>query len=86
VSGLVRKNLMVDAEEVAALALARGTSESDAVRHAVAEALAAEEIVGALAELHQARAFADTPRARRLYGPPVTIDYRTRRVRPTLPR
>src|SRR5262245_27615950 len=79
---LVRKNLIVDADAVAVLAAARGTSESDAVRHAVAEALAAAEAVAALAELHQLRAFADSPRARMLYGAVPTIHVQSSRVRP----
>jgi mevalonate pyrophosphate decarboxylase len=47
-----RKNLMVDDEKVKALAKAKGTSESEAVRDAVAFALAAEEIAAAIRELH----------------------------------
>jgi hypothetical protein len=56
---LVRKNLMVDAEAVRALARERGTSESEAVRDAVAFALASHEIVAALKGLHQVGAFTD---------------------------
>lgn len=90
-SKLVRKNLMVDAEEVAALAAARGTSESDAVRFAVSEALAAEETVDALAELHRMSAFADSPHTSMLYGEIPALDPETLRVRhpdgtPKLPR
>jgi len=80
-STFVRKNLIVDAEAVAALALARGTSESEAVRDAVAEALAAEQTVQALEVLHQVGAFADTPRTRKLYGSIPAIDPQTLRVR-----
>ena len=48
---LRRKNLMVDAEQLAALAARRGTSESAAVREAVAAALFAEEFTAAMEEL-----------------------------------
>ncbi|MBV9599799.1 MAG: hypothetical protein JOZ87_23485 [Chloroflexi bacterium] len=79
-SKLVRKNLMVDAEEIVALARARGTSESEAVRYAVAQALASEEVLQALTALSEMGAFADSPRMRELYGPPVTIDPETGRL------
>ncbi len=49
---LTRKNLMVEDAKVKALARLRGTSESEAVRNAVDFVLAAEEIVGAIHELH----------------------------------
>lgn len=49
---LTRKNLMVDDEKVRELARRRGTSESEAVRQAVDHALAAEEIMAAIRELH----------------------------------
>jgi hypothetical protein len=52
-SRLVRKNLVVDPEPIRELARRRGTSESEAVRQAVAFVLAAEEatvIFDALAE------------------------------------
>jgi len=48
---LTRKNLMVDAEQVAALAARRGTSESAAVREAVEAALFAEEFGAAMEAL-----------------------------------
>jgi hypothetical protein len=52
-SGLTRKNLMVDAAKVRDLARRRGTSESGAVRQAVDFALAAEEVMAAIRELHE---------------------------------
>jgi hypothetical protein len=52
VSRLVRKNLVVDAEKVRDLARRRGTNESEAVRQAVDHALAAEEVMAAIRELH----------------------------------
>jgi hypothetical protein len=51
-SRLVRKNLVVDADKVRDLARSRGTSESEAVRQAVDHALAAEEVMAAIRELH----------------------------------
>ena len=48
---LRRKNLMVDAEQLAALAARRGTSESAAAREAVEAALFAEEFAAAMTEL-----------------------------------
>jgi hypothetical protein len=59
VARLVRKNLMVDAEALSELAEKRGTSESQAVREAVAMALGAEEIMAGLQGLHDLGAFAD---------------------------
>ncbi len=50
---LTRKNLLVEEDKVRALARKRGTSESEAVRQAVAFALAADEVVAALDELGQ---------------------------------
>ena len=49
---LVRKNLVVDGAKVRELARRRGTSESEAVRQAVDHALAAEEVMAAIRELH----------------------------------
>jgi hypothetical protein len=51
---LVRKNLMVDSEQLRALARLRGTSESAAVREAVTWALAAAELEAAMTELAEA--------------------------------
>jgi hypothetical protein len=51
-AGLTRKNLMVDAERVRELARRRATSESEAVRQAVDFALAADEVMAAVQELH----------------------------------
>lgn len=48
---LTRKNLMVDQETLTALARLRGTSESEAVRQAVAQVLLAEEVMVALREI-----------------------------------
>ena len=50
---LTRKNLMVHDEKIRELARRRGTSESEAVRQAVDYALAAEEIMAAIRELHE---------------------------------
>ena len=58
-SRLVRKNLIVDPDELRSLAQHRGTSESEAVRQAVRQALAAEEMVQSLKQLHDIDAFAD---------------------------
>jgi hypothetical protein len=63
---LVRKNLMVDPDALRDLARQRGTSESEAVREAVAFALAAEEMVAALKGLNEMGAFADIEQ---LFGP-----------------
>src|SRR3972149_5911437 len=49
---LKRKNLMVEDEKVRELARLRGVSESEAVRQAVDHALAAEEVMAAIRELH----------------------------------
>jgi hypothetical protein len=53
VADLARKNLIVDAGKVRDLARRRGTSESEAVRQAVDFALAAEEVMAAVRELHE---------------------------------
>ncbi len=53
-SRLVRKNLMVDPDELRALAQERGASESEAIRDAVRLALAGREAVAALRGLHDA--------------------------------
>ena len=45
---LTRKNLMINAEQLAALAERRGTSESAAAREAIATALFAEEFDAAM--------------------------------------
>jgi hypothetical protein len=66
---LTRKNLMVDAEALRALARARGTSESEAVREAIAQALAWSGMAGALDELRRLGAFANTARMEAMYGP-----------------
>ena len=58
---LTRKNLMVDAEQLAALAARRGTSESAAVREAVEMALFAEEFGAALEGLRATGYGADAP-------------------------
>jgi hypothetical protein len=52
-AGIARKSLMVDPDSVRALARRRGTSESQAVRDAVDFALAAEEVVAAIQDLHE---------------------------------
>ena len=52
-AGRTRKNLMVDAEKVRELARRRATSESEAVRQAVDFALAAEEVMSAVRDLHE---------------------------------
>jgi hypothetical protein len=57
---------MVDPEALSDLARRRGTSESEAVREAVSNALAAEEMVAALRGLHDAGAFADFEQ---IFGP-----------------
>ena len=74
-SRLVRKNLVVDPDELRAWARERGTSESEAVRDAVRLALAGQEMVAALQGLHDVGAFADYER---LFPPP--------RVESPLPR
>jgi len=73
---LVRKNLMVDAERVKALAQQRGLSESAAVREAVDYALAASEVMNAIRGLHEAGAFADFEE---LYPTPSPVANETRR-------
>jgi len=47
-----RKTLVVDGDKIGELARRRGTSESEAVRQAVDFALAAEEVMAAIRELH----------------------------------
>lgn len=49
---LVRKNLVVEGEKIRELARLKGTSESKAVRQAVDHALATEEVMAAIRELH----------------------------------
>ena len=58
-SRLVRKNLMVDPDELRPLAPERGTRESETERDAVRLALAGQEVVATLRGLHDAGAFAD---------------------------
>ncbi len=60
---LTRKNLMVDAEQLAALAARRGASESAAVREAVEMALFAEEFGAALEGLRATGYGVDAPAA-----------------------
>ncbi|HEX5503476.1 MAG TPA: ribbon-helix-helix protein, CopG family [Thermomicrobiales bacterium] len=60
---LTRKNLMVDAEQLAALAARRGVSESAAVREAVETALFAEEFGAAMEALRATGYGADEPAA-----------------------
>src|SRR4051794_19773590 len=71
-ASLTRKNLMVDAAATAALAHARGLSESEAVRQAVAEALADKAFNAASRTLFSNRAlrktFSDLDHLRRVYG------------------
>jgi len=64
-SRLVRKNLIVDADELRLLAASRRTSESEAVREAVRMALAGQEMVDAMQALHDLGAFEDFDQ---LYG------------------
>jgi hypothetical protein len=52
-AGLARKNLVVDADKLRELARRQGTSESQAVRQAVEYALAADEVMAAIRELHE---------------------------------
>ncbi len=52
-SRLTRKNLVLDAEKVRELARRRGTSESAAVREAVENALAVEDVMDAIRALHE---------------------------------
>jgi hypothetical protein len=77
VSRLVRKNLIVDPDELRALAQERGTSESEAVRDAVRLALAGQEVVAALRGLHEAGAFAHFERL----FPPTHVERPRRRPR-----
>ena len=56
---LMRKNLMVDGEKIRELARRRNTSESEAVRQAVDHALAAEEVMAAIRELHERNGIED---------------------------
>ena len=65
----VRKNLLVDAEALRSLARQRGTSESEAVREAIAQSLACTEMAAALEQLRRLGAFSDRRRAEALYGP-----------------
>ena len=69
---LKRKNLMVDNDAVVALARLRGTNESEAVRQAVAEALADEEFNAASRTFFSSRAlrrtFSDRARVTAVYG------------------
>lgn len=53
-SRLARKNLIVDPTRIGQLARRRKTSESAAVREAVDFALAANEVMDAIAKLHGA--------------------------------
>jgi hypothetical protein len=50
---LSHKTLIVDADKVQELARRRGMSESEAVREAVEFALAAEDVVDGIRELHE---------------------------------
>lgn len=50
---LARKNLIVDKEKVRDLARRRSTSESEAVRQAVDFALASQEFMEVVRELHE---------------------------------
>jgi hypothetical protein len=52
-SKLTRKNLMLDQEQVRELARLRNTSESEAVRQAVAQALTADEVMLAIDEIRE---------------------------------
>ena len=49
---LVRRNLMVDADKLRELARCQGNSESAAVRQAIEHALAAQEVMSAIRQLH----------------------------------
>ncbi len=77
---LRRKNLMVDAEQLAALAARLGTSESAAVREAVEAALFAEEFAAAMTELQATGYGADERTASD--GPPVSRARDTAKRRP----
>ena len=65
----VRKNLMVDADAERALAQQRGTSESEAVRWAVEQALGWRETADALRAIADTGMFDDAERNEALYGP-----------------
>jgi hypothetical protein len=67
---VTRKNLMVDADALRALARRRGTTESEAARAAIAAALAADEMVAALRGLHDLGAFAAFEE---LFAPPEEV-------------
>jgi hypothetical protein len=73
----VRKNLIVDPDELRAWAHERGTSESQAVRDAVHLALASQEMVAALQGLHDVGAFADYEQL----FPPLAVDSARRPTR-----
>jgi hypothetical protein len=60
---------MLDADALRALAHARGTSESEAARDAIAKALAWSGMADALDKLRQLGAFAETERVESLFGP-----------------
>jgi hypothetical protein len=66
---LTRKNLMVDEDALRALAHARGTSESEAARDAIAHALAWSGMAYALDELRRLGAFAESERVEAVFGP-----------------
>ncbi len=76
-SRLVRKNLVVDPDELRVWAQERGTSESEAVRDAVRLALAGQEMVAALQDLHDAGAFASFEQL----FPPVDVVSSRRKIR-----
>ena len=76
---LRRKSLMVDAEQLAALAARLGTSESAAVRQVVEAALFAEEFAAAMTELRATGYAADERPARD--QPPVSRGRGTARRR-----
>ena len=66
---LTRRNYVVDEAKVRELASRRNTSKSDAVRQAVDFALAAEQAMAAIRELH-ARGGLDDPFGRLPNGEP----------------
>jgi hypothetical protein len=66
---LTRRNYLVDDAKVRELASRRNTSASDAVRQAVDFALAAEQVMAAIRELH-ARGGLDDPFGRLPDGEP----------------
>ena len=49
---LVRKNLMLDADQLRELARRKGTNESETVRDLIKHALTAEEVIDVFRELH----------------------------------